>query len=243
MEVRRTPEGAELTVAEAPRSDVGLGRARIDETTRQRLGVDVGGYIEIAGKKRTVASVSPLLSEDEGKALLRIDGLVRKNANVVPGDTVLVNKVNVRRATEVVLAAIFQSGHTITFASGIERFVARGLLNRPLRKGDTVIVPGIALMGGAMPFAVVRTMPEGAICVAEETAISLRRAPFHEAENLPPEELFQAFADRLSESLSDLMEEFGGDLSKLTGETGERAGSIMKKLRVLMAELRAREGR
>jgi len=153
MSVPGIPRPAELTVEEAPQWDAGLGRARIDETTRRLLGIQLGGFLEILGEKSTVASVHELPREDEGKEVIRVDSFVRCNATVDLGARVAVRKADVQPAQEVVLAPIMSKGHLISFGPGIEDFVKRGLQKRPVTKGDVVIVPGIALMGGALPFA------------------------------------------------------------------------------------------
>ena len=49
-------DGVSLKVSRAHhQSEVGLGRARIDTTTRKELSVEVGDIIEIIGKRRTAA--------------------------------------------------------------------------------------------------------------------------------------------------------------------------------------------
>jgi len=83
----------ELIVAEASQSDVGLGRARLDEIRRRLLGVRTGDAVEVAGKRTTVAIVRESVPEDEGSEIIRIDGLIRSNAEATIGD-----KVTVRRA-------------------------------------------------------------------------------------------------------------------------------------------------
>ena len=75
-------------MAEAPQSDVGLGRARVDTKTRLALGVDVGEVVEIVGKKGTAAKLFRVMQEDEGKGIIRVDGLVRRNLGVSIGDKV-----------------------------------------------------------------------------------------------------------------------------------------------------------
>ena len=52
-------EGIELKVAEALINDVGRGIARIDSKSRELLNVKSGDYIEIKGKKVSVAMVWP----------------------------------------------------------------------------------------------------------------------------------------------------------------------------------------
>ena len=69
-----------LNVSEAFQQDVGYGRARIDHQTRIELDLSIGDAIEIEGTKSTVAIVWRAHPTDEGKRLLRIDNLTRKNA-------------------------------------------------------------------------------------------------------------------------------------------------------------------
>ncbi len=178
------PERVILKVAEAPQSDVGLGRARVDTKTRMTLSVDVGEIIEIIGKKSTAAKLFRVMQEDEGKAILRIDGLVRRNVGVSIGDKVEVRKAEVFPAERVTIAPIISEGHKISFGQGIENFVKRGLLKRPLTKGDVVIVPGIALMGGALPFMVIKVMPKGVVQIVDDTIIEMKEEPVREGEVL-----------------------------------------------------------
>jgi transitional endoplasmic reticulum ATPase len=182
----RVPERVVLKVAEAPQSDVGLGRARVDTKTRMALGVDVGEIIEIIGKKSTAAKLFRVMQEDEGKGIIRIDGLVRRNVGVSIGDKVEVKKADVFPAERVTIAPIISEGHKISFGQGIENFVKRGLLKRPLTKGDVVIVPGIALMGGALPFMVIKVMPKGVVQIVDDTIIEMKEEPVREGEVLTP---------------------------------------------------------
>ncbi len=180
------PDRVILKVAEAPQSDVGLGRARVDTRTRMTLGVDVGEIIEIIGKKSTAAKLFRTMQEDEGKGIVRIDGLVRRNLGVSIGDKAEVKKATVDGAQRVTIAPIISEGHKVSFGQGIENFVKRGLLKRPVVKGDVVIVPGIALMGGALPFMVIRTAPRGIVQISEETFIEMKEEPIKEGEILTP---------------------------------------------------------
>jgi len=180
------PERIVLKVSEAPQSDVGLGRARVDTKTRMALGVDVGEIIEIVGKKSTAAKLFRVMQEDEGKGIVRVDGLVRRNAGVSIGDKVEVRRAEVFASERVTIAPIISEGHKISFGQGIENFVKRGLLKRPLTKGDVVIVPGIALMGGALPFMVIKVIPKGVVQVVDDTLIEMKEEPVREGEVLTP---------------------------------------------------------
>ncbi|HKZ89739.1 MAG TPA: CDC48 family AAA ATPase, partial [Thermoplasmata archaeon] len=178
------PERVVLRVAEAPQSDVGLGRARVDTKTRLALGIDVGEVVEIVGKKATAAKLFRVMQEDEGKGIIRVDGLVRRNLGVSIGDKVEVRKAEVLPAERVTIAPIISEGHKISFGQGIENFVKRGLLKRPVTKGDVVIVPGIALMGGALPFMVIKVMPKGIVQIVDDSIIEMKEEPVREGEVL-----------------------------------------------------------
>ncbi len=171
-----------LKVAEALQSDVGHGRARIDTSTRVALNLEPGDIIEIKGKKATAAKVFRVNQDDEGIGIIRVDGLIRKNAGVSIGDKVVINKAEMEPATSVTISPLISETHRIRFGPGIENFVKRGLLKRPLTKGDTIIVPGIALMGGSLPFVVASTKPKGIIEITEDTQMLVKEEAVKEGE-------------------------------------------------------------
>ena len=171
-----------LRVVEALKPDVGQGKARISTSARKSLDVSIGEVIEITGENATCAVVWRARPEDEDSDVIRIDGMVRKNAKVSIGDRVIVRKAKVQSASKVVLAPILSASHKVQFGPGIENFIKRGLLKRPLHMGDTVIVPGIALMGGALPFGVLKTVPMGVVQISLETEIVVREDPMDEVD-------------------------------------------------------------
>ena len=69
-----------LKILEAYTRDVGKGIARIDYDTMDSLNAVTGDIIRITGKRITVAKCLPLSPGDEGKGIIRIDGLMRNNA-------------------------------------------------------------------------------------------------------------------------------------------------------------------
>ena len=71
-----------LKVLEAYTRDVGRGVARIDYDSMDTLNASTGDVIEIKGKRRTVAKCLPLYPSDEGKGIIRIDGLGRNNSGI-----------------------------------------------------------------------------------------------------------------------------------------------------------------
>ena len=178
------PEGTEMTdsmtlrVARAHhQSEVGLGRARIDSKTRKQLGVEVGDFIEIVGKRTTAAKVFRAAQEDEGKGIVRIDGMIRSNVGLSIGEKVNVMRADTQPATRVVVAPKIPHGKRVRFGQGVEELFKKGLLKRPLIKGDEIIIPNIALMGGYLPFMVTSTSPNGIVVVGDHTELVVKTEP------------------------------------------------------------------
>jgi transitional endoplasmic reticulum ATPase len=85
----------ELKVAMAERqSEVGYGRARIDNESRRQLGLELGDVIEIIGKRTVVAKIFKGEPGDDGTKLIRIDGPTRTCAGVSVDETVRIKKCN-----------------------------------------------------------------------------------------------------------------------------------------------------
>lgn len=166
-----------LKVEEALRQDVGYGRGRLDGETRLNLSLAPGDIIEIEGSRLTAAAVWRAHPNDEGKRIIRMDSLMRKNAGIGIGDKVRVRKANIKPASSIVMAPAISKGQKIQFGSGIENLVKRGILKRPVINGDRIIVPGIALFGNSLPFGVAKTDPKGVVMVSEETEIIVKEEP------------------------------------------------------------------
>jgi transitional endoplasmic reticulum ATPase len=180
-----------LKVSEAVQEDVAKGRVRVDAATRLDLHLTVGDVVEIIGKKSTAAIVWRAHPDDEGKGLIRMDGLIRDNAGVGIGDKVRIRKVEVNPANRITLAPVIEEGQKLQFGSGIEGVVKRGLFKRPVTKGDTVIVPGIALIGRALPFIVVEINPSGIVQITEGTEVNIREEAISESELAAPKVTYE----------------------------------------------------
>ncbi len=163
-----------LKVSEAFQQDVGYGRARVDHQTRIDLDLSIGDVIEIEGNKKTSASVWRAHPSDEGKRIIRIDNLTRKNAGTGLGERVKVKRGEVKEAREVVLAPLMPEGQRIEFGMGIDAIIRKNLLRRPITKSDEITVPGIAFFGNALPFVVVETSPHGIVLITERTVLKVK---------------------------------------------------------------------
>ena len=171
-----------LKVSEAFQQDVGYGRARIDSQSRMELDLSVGEVIEIEGDKITAAVVWRAHPSDEGKRIIRIDNLTRKNSGVGLGDTAKIRIAELNEAKQVILAPLLPEGQRLHVGTGIEALIKKGLLKRPIAKGDRIIVPHSALF--SLPFAIINTSPGGIVLISEGTEIKVKEEA---AKTLEPE--------------------------------------------------------
>ena len=157
--------------------DVGAGRARLDTASRLALGISPGDIVEIRGRRTTGAVAWRMVqAQDENKGTLRIDGLTRKNAGLSIGDKVIVARAEIKPARKLTLAPVLEGQNKVKFGQGLEAVIKRGLLNRPMAREDIIFIPGMAFMGGTIPFQVVSTYPAGIVQMAEETELSMLEA-------------------------------------------------------------------
>ncbi len=162
-----------LRVAKAIPSDVGHGRARISGDNS--LGLKPGDIVEIKGEKRSTAAMYwRARQEDSGMDIVRVDGIIRKNAGVSLGDRVVVKKVEAKPCTKLVLSPVMANKQKVKFGSGIEGFARRGLNKRPVVAGDRIFIPGMTLFAEALPFAILQTTPKGIVQVHGETDIVIK---------------------------------------------------------------------
>ncbi|MEM4486735.1 MAG: CDC48 family AAA ATPase [Zestosphaera sp.] len=162
-----------LRVAEAGKNDAFRGKVRIPERILNAIGAEEGDAIEIVGRKNTVAIVWPALPEDDDKDLIRMDGVLRKNAGVSIGDRVLVRRIEVKQALTVKLALTDASSQVSGGESAL-RIIKRRLLNYAVVEED--VVP-FQLLGSVMFLKVVSTRPAGPVVIGEQTRLILVNKP------------------------------------------------------------------
>ena len=140
----------QLRIAKAIPSDVGFGRARI--SSDNELGLKPGDIIEIKGETgMTAATYWRSRPEDSKMDIVRIDGIIRKNAGVSLGDKVEIRKVEVVPCKKLVLSPVMVNKQNknkpsaMQFGPNIEGFARRGLNKRPVVTGDRIFIPGITL--------------------------------------------------------------------------------------------------
>ena len=162
-----------LKVSKAIPSDVGHGRARI--SGENDLDLKPGDITEIKGENRSTAAIYWRSRPEDAKMdIIRVDGIIRKNAGVSLGDRVTVSKVDAKICTKLVLSPVMANKQKVKFGPGIEGFARRGLNKRPVVAGDRIFIPGMTLFAEALPFAVLQTTPKGIVQVNSDTDIVIK---------------------------------------------------------------------
>jgi len=174
-------ESLTLRVAKAIPSDVGHGRARVPFDNE--LNLKPGDIVEISGEQRTAAIVWRCRPEDANLGVIRIDGIIRKNAGVSLGDRVTISKVETQPCERLVLSPVMAKQQKVRFGPGIEGFARRGLNKRPVVAGDRIFIPGMTLFAEALPFAIVSTSPKGIVQVLPDTEIVIKEEAVDEEES------------------------------------------------------------
>ncbi len=180
------------------REEYGKGIARIDSKIMKKLGVREGDIIEIEGNRKTGAIAVRAYPEDIGLEIIRMDGLVRRNAGTSLGEVVKVRRAQVKEAKHVVFAPA-QKGIRIFMNPNI---LKQKMLMRPVMRGD-IIVPSSVInrrtefdpfedifkqfgidinitggmfntFGSEIKMVVVKTSPEGIVRITENTEVELR---------------------------------------------------------------------
>ncbi len=181
-----------LKVAEAIQDDVNKGIVRIDSSFMQQAGIRAGDIVEIIGSRNTVAIADRVYPGDIGLNIIRMDGIIRKNAKAGIGEIIKVRKAEVKEAKKVIIVPA-KKGVSIRASSDIFK---QGLLGRAAVKGDIVALGGTrrrrssvmdnpffddvfnildeSMLGfgfGDLKFLVADTSPKGNIIITDETEV------------------------------------------------------------------------
>ena len=127
-----------LRVAEAIQDDVNKGIVRIDSSFMHQIDVRPGDIVEIEGERMTVGIADRAYPGDIGLNIIRLDGLLRRNARTSIGELVKVRKADVKEAKKITIAPA-RKGVMIRASPIIFK---QGLLGRAVRKGDVVSLGG-----------------------------------------------------------------------------------------------------
>lgn len=204
--------GVKLKVAEAIQDDVDKGIVRIDSNYMQLAKVKPGDIVEIEGQRKTVAIVDRAYPGDIGLNIIRMDGMIRRNAKTGIGELIKVSKADVKEAKKVIVAPA-RKGIMIKASPNIFK---QGLLGRAVVKGDIVSLGGTSrrrntmshsrffedvfgmldeeIMGfgfGDLKFIVASTNPKQPVIITESTEIEFNPEAVETAEEAVSEVAYE----------------------------------------------------
>jgi len=205
------PKEVQLKVVEAQQDDAYKGVARIDSEMMRELDIRRGDVILIKGNRETVAIADRAYPADVGEGIIRIDGILRRNAKTGIGEVVKVSKAEIKEAKKIIIAPA-QKGMMV---QAEPENLRNGLLGRAVMKGDVVVLGGVqrrrdllsedfgefgdmlgdmlgnmgfGQLGGftQIKFLVVNTSPAQPVIIRENTQVSLSpKAVEITEENIP----------------------------------------------------------
>jgi transitional endoplasmic reticulum ATPase len=208
-----TEKEIKLKVAEAIQDDVNKGIVRIDNSLMKQIGIKPGDIIEIEGEGKTAGIVDRAYPGDIGLNLIRMDGIIRRNAKTGIGETVTVRKAEVKEAKKIVIAPA-RKGVIVRAPTGTFK---QGLLGRAVSKGDIVSLGGtgrrrrtmtgspffddifrvleeenLAGFGfGDIKFIVAETNPKGVVLISDMTDIVLNPEAIELKEEIVPDVTYE----------------------------------------------------
>ena len=139
MTENTSKSAVKLRVAEASQDDAYKGIARIDYDTMKSLGLRRGDVVSIKGNKESIAIVDRAYPADVGEGIIRIDGIIRKNAKTGVGEIVELKKADIKEAKKITIAPVQEN----VVVQGDPEIFRRGLLGRAVVKGDIVVLGGV----------------------------------------------------------------------------------------------------
>ncbi len=203
----------QLKVVEAQQDDAYKGVARIDGEVMRELGIRKGDIIAIKGNREGVAIADRAYPADVGEGIIRIDGILRRNAKTGIGEIVKVSKAEVKEAKKIIIAPAQKN----IMVQAEPESLRNGLLGRAVVKGDVVVLGGVqrrkdllseefggefgdmlgdmfgnmgfGQLGGGVTqikFLVINTSPNQPVIIGENTQVSLNpKAVEITEENIP----------------------------------------------------------
>ena len=215
-----------LKVMEALQEEAYKGIVRIDSQTMKEIGVHPGDVVEIEGSRLTVGIVDRAYPTDVGQNIIRMDGILRRNAKTGIGENVKVKKADIKEAKQITIAPA-QKGVMVRADSYLFK---KTLLGRAMVTGD-IIVPGGSTRRrrtmsdspffddifsmfedmpgsfglGSLRFMVVSTIPKSPVIITENTEVVLSPKAVEITEEKIPEVTYEDIGG-LSEEITKIRE-------------------------------------
>jgi transitional endoplasmic reticulum ATPase len=100
------PENLKLKISEALTKDVGRAIVRLDPSDLQKIGVNIGDTVQVAGKRTTVCKAMPMYKDLRGQNRIQMDGVTRENVGGGLDEFVNIKKLNIPAAEKVTFTTL-----------------------------------------------------------------------------------------------------------------------------------------
>ncbi len=168
-----------LTVKPLKQKDAGRGLAAVDRRAMEEMGVENGDYVVIEGSEgRAVARVWPGYPEDDGRAVVRIDGQLRQETGTGIDDSVEVEPADVQPASSITVAL----PQNLRVRGNVGPMIRQNLSGQAVAEGQTVPVsfglgPLSSMQGQKIPLKIASTEPSGTVVVTDSTEVNVSEQP------------------------------------------------------------------
>src|SRR5256884_9154595 len=169
----------QLRVADAKQRDVGHGKARIENASMEKLVITARDFIEVRGKRNSVAIAWPAYAEYQDQEIARIDGMLRRNAGVALSEFIIIKKAEVHDSQTIVFAP---TDVRLSVDDEFVSFVKRRFMDMPFVEGDMTL---LSIFGSSVPLIATRTRPHAPVKVTESTVLQQMSEPSPEKKGLP----------------------------------------------------------
>jgi transitional endoplasmic reticulum ATPase len=168
-----------LTVKPLKQKDAGRGLAAVDRQAMAEMDLENGDYIVIEGEDgRAVARVWPGYPEDDGRAVVRIDGQLRQETGTGIDDSVNVEAADVQPAKTLTVAL----PQNLRVRGNVAPMIRQNLSGQAVTQGQTVPIsfglgPLSSMSGQKIPLKIASTEPSGTVVVTDSTEVQVSEQP------------------------------------------------------------------
>ncbi len=200
MSINSEDKEKQLRVREAFQRDVGRGIVRISQDVADELKIGTGDIVSIEGAKKTYARAWRGVPEDFGKNVVRLDRMIRMNAEIGIDERVTITKSSAKKGRKIVFAPTEK-----IHVQGLEKWLKQTLEDRVITTGD--IIPIGLGMSRKLYLGVASVTPTAdAVIMTSETNIQISEKQWEDIKAREIEKLSYEDIGGLSEEISRIRE-------------------------------------
>lgn len=162
-------ESVRLRVVEGMLEDTNKGLIRMDPEDMKDIGVQLNEFVEILGKRKTVAKVVPSFGAYCRNEAVMVTSTIRYNAGVGLDEKVQIRKTKVEPANTVVVTP--EDGTKRYEDENIIYNLLRMMVGTPVVTGDRIVV---MLVGTDESFTVSGVNPKGPVVITKDTKLKIK---------------------------------------------------------------------